>query len=192
MATCSDIITYALRMTKVLESGGTPTADESADGMIALQSFYDGMVTGGMFGRLEDTYMTESDTAEEGKRYYVPSGMTLTAATSEYVDPLTGDTRQPRDLAIYESLTAAGTRSVKVYDRTAWREMAGLTTATDPAPLSGRGAWGLAAAFASSGAFSAMFGVVADPEIVQLARQFMGSLSGKMGSTQDRDGADYY
>jgi hypothetical protein len=46
-----------------------------------------------MFGTLEDVYLDGDDTAEEGKRYYIPSGFTLTDATSEYLDS-TGTVRQ--------------------------------------------------------------------------------------------------
>lgn len=190
MATCGDVITNALKLAKVLPSGASPTAEETADGMLALQSLYDGWVAGAMFGRLEDIYLDADDTAEEGKRYFVPTGTTLTAATSTYTDA-DGNPRQPRDLALYESLTEAGTRSVKLYDRTAWVELTGLTTASD-APLASRGLMGLAACLALSGAFSSMFGGQATPEIVNLARIFQAGLSYKPGSTRDRTVSEYF
>jgi hypothetical protein len=71
MATCAEVITYALRMNRVIGSGKDPTTAELADGMIALQALYDQWRTGGMFGDLEDVYLDENDTAEEGKRYFV-------------------------------------------------------------------------------------------------------------------------
>jgi hypothetical protein len=190
MATCLDIITYAMKLAKILPSGGTPSAAETEDGLACLQSLYDGFVTGGMFGELEDVYLDADDTAEEGKRYYVPSGVTLTDATSEYIDAY-GDTRQPRDLAIYESLTSAGVRAVKLYDRTEWVDLLDLAT-TDVAPLSGRGAMGLAACLATAGAFIDMFGGEIGPGTALLAGQFVKNIMGKVGSTQDRPGADYY
>ena len=82
MATCLDIITHALKLSKVLSSGEEPTADESRDGLVALQSLYDQWRTGGMFGELCDYTLEVDETAEEGMRYYVPAGLTLTDATS--------------------------------------------------------------------------------------------------------------
>jgi hypothetical protein len=204
MATCLDIITHALKLTKVLPSGGTPSAAETADGLACLQSLYDGFVSGGMFGKLTDLYLTEDTDAQEGYRYYVPAGITLTAATNDYV-PTTGDfyserdygsecvgdTRQPRDLAIYESLTSTGTRTVKLYDRTAWVDLLDLAS-TDTAPLSSRGAMGLAACLATAGAFNDMFGGEIGPGVQILANQFVRNIMGKVGSTQDSPGADYF
>lgn len=191
MATCRDVVTSAMKLAKSLSSGETPTADEADDGMKALQSLYDVWVTSGMFGRLEDVYLDGDDTAEEGKRYFVPTGVTLTAATSE-IDGCCG-VRQARDLAIYESLTQAGVRSVKLYDRTEWVEMTGLAL-SDTAPLSKRGEMGLAAALATSGGFAAMFGAGAlmDGEVRGLAAQFIAGLSYKLGSSQGRIASDYY
>jgi hypothetical protein len=188
MATCAQVITYALRMNRVVGSGKDPTTAELADGMIALQALYDQWRTGGMFGDLEDVYLDENDTAEEGKRYFVPTGITLTAATSVYDDG--GETRQPRDLALYESLTEAGTHSAKLYDRTTWRSMTGLVQA-DEAPLSSRGSWGLAACLATSGGFIAMFGAEAAQATIALARHFLRSLMDK-ATTQDEPSADYF
>jgi hypothetical protein len=144
-----------------------------------------------MFGNLEDVYLDADDVAEEGKRYFVPTGITLTAATSLYVD-LNGDTRQPRDLALYESLTEAGARTVKLYDRTAWVEMTGLASGTN-APLANRGMMGLAACLATSGAFLDMFGGEGPgPGTLLLAAQFIKQLMRKSGSTQDSGAGDYY
>jgi hypothetical protein len=133
VATCLDIITYAMRQCKILGLGKEPKAAESQEGMVALQSLYDEWRTGGMFGELEDIYLDGNDIAEEGKRYFVPTGITLTAATSIYDDG--GLTRQPRDLALYETLTEAGTQTAKLYDRTAWVDLLGLEL-SDIAPLS--------------------------------------------------------
>ena len=188
MATCAQIITYALRMNRVIGSGKDATTAELADGMIALQSLYDQWRTGGMFGDLEDVYLEDDDTAEEGKRYFVPTGVTLTAATSVYDD--NGVTRQPRDLALYESLTEAGTHTARLYDRTTWRNMTGLVQA-DEAPLSSRNAWGLAACLATSGGFVALFGAQADQPTVALARHFLRNVMDK-ATTQDKYTPDYF
>jgi hypothetical protein len=189
-STCADIIAYALKLGKVIPSGGSATTGEAADGLACLQSMYDGWVVGGMFGNLEDVYLDADDVAEEGKRYFVPTGITLTAATSLYVD-LNGDTRQPRDLALYESLTAAGTRTVKLYDRVAWVSLTGLASG-DAAPLASRGAMGLAACLATAGAFNDMFGGEIGEGTALLAGQFVKQLMSKSGSTQDEPTGTYY
>jgi hypothetical protein len=41
MATCLDIITYAMRQARILGAGKDPKAAESEEGMVALQSLYD-------------------------------------------------------------------------------------------------------------------------------------------------------
>ena len=193
MATCNDVIKTALKLGRVIASGVTPTTDEYADGLIALQSMFDGWRTGGMFGELEDVYLIagESDVAEEGKRYFTETGATLTTPTSVYLDSL-GDTRQPRDLALYESLTEAGTQAAKVYDRTAWVDVIGLTGA-GACPLASRGMMGLAACLAVSEAFLAEFNdAQVSPRVERLAKNFLRNIMAKHGSTQDRGTVDYY
>ncbi len=190
MATCLEIISYAMRMNRIIGVGKTPKAAESAEGQIALQSLYDEWRTGGMFGELEDVYLDSSDTAEEGKRYFVPTGFTLTAPTSVYLDS-SGNTRQPRDLAMYEALTQAGAQTAMLYDRTAWVSLMGFASGTT-APMSSRNAYGLAACLATSGGFVAVFGKEPAPATVALARHFLRNIMTKTGSTQDKYAPDYF
>lgn len=190
MATCLEVITYAMRQSRILGLNSVPKAAEAEEGLVALQSLYDEWRTGGMFGTLEDAYLTDDDTAKEGKRYFIPAGTTLTAATSEYDDGR-GNTRQPRDMALYETLTSTGTHAAKLYDRTEWVDLLGLEL-TDAAPLSSRNAYGLAACLATSGGFISAFGAEPSAPVVALARHFLRNVMGKMGSTQDSAGADYY
>jgi hypothetical protein len=192
MATCLDIITNAMKLARIISPGETPDADEATDGMSCLQSLYDGWRIGGMFGRLEDVYLTADDTAKEGKRYYVAAGVTLTDATNAITDEC-GNTRQPRDLTMYEALLSDGTHSAKLYDRTGWVNLLSLAE-TDTAPLSSRGEMGLGACLALSGAFAAMFGdtATANPDVQRLAALFLASVSLKRGSTEDRAKADYF
>ena len=191
MATCLDIVTYAMRSLGVLGGGASPTSSEGADGLVALQSFYDELVASGMFGRLEDVFLDFDDTAQEGKRYLLDTGIVLTEPTiidaSMSVD---GADRQPRDLSLYESLTSAGVRSVRLYDRTQWVDLIDLTL-TDDAPLASRGAMGLAAAVACSGGFSDMFGATAGPALLGRSTRFLSSLTHKLGSTRDRLTVEY-
>jgi hypothetical protein len=189
MATCLDVITNAARMSQIIGPGKDLKAAEAELGMDCLQGLYDTWLANGMFGRLEDVYLTSDDTAEEGKRYYIPAGVTLTSATSEYLDG-DGDTRQPRDLSCYESLTSTGTRTVRLYDRTEWVDLQNLDL-SDIAPLSGRGATGLAAALATHGAFAATFGAEPSQRVAILAATFLAGLCYKTGSTRDRARAEY-
>ena len=188
MATCLQIITYAMRMSKIIGIGKEPKAAEEEEGMAALQSLYDDWRTGGMLGGLEDVYLTEDDTAEEGKRYYT-GAFTLTDASSVYEDEC-GNVRQPRDMALYETFDGT-TQTAKLYDRTEWVDLLDLVS-TDTAPLSGRNAYGLAACLATSGGFIAAFGVEPSPATVALSRHFLRNVMSKAGSTQDSSGAEYF
>jgi hypothetical protein len=186
MATCLDIITYAMRQARIIGPGKTPKAAEAVEGMVALQSLYDQWRTGGMFGTLTDLYLEEDDIALEGYRYRIASGVTLTDATSVYLDE-DNVTRAPRDLALYEAVTSAA----KLYDRTEWVDMLGLEQ-SDTAPLSGRNAYGLAAALVVSGGFTSLFGVEPSPSALETARNFTRSLMSKQGSTQDKIAGEYF
>ena len=192
MATCNAVIEDALKLARVIPSGSTPSTAEYADGLVALQSLFDSWRTGGMFGELEDVYLIsgDSDVAEEGKRYFVATGASLTVPTSVYVDSL-GDTRQPRDLALYESLTEAGTQAAKVYDRTEWRDVIGLTGA-GTCPLADRDRHGLAACLVTYGGLADMFGAEVGQGVVAKAKNFLRNIMSKHGSTQDRGTADYF
>lgn len=188
MADCSVVITYTMKMTKILASGEEPTADELSDGMVALQGFYDELIGNGTFGRLNDVYVTDDYEAAEFERVIAPSGVTVTfPATLD--DLILGGDRVPRDLSIIETIVN-GTRIVKIWDQTAWVALLGLVD-SDTAPLSGRGVWGLAAAFAASGAFAGMFGAEVGPDVQFNAKRFLGALSSKM-TTQDSVPAVYY
>jgi hypothetical protein len=190
MATCLDIITYAMRQAKIIGPGKEPKAAEAAEGMIALQSLFNQWRTGGMFGQLTDLFLETNDIALEGYRYFIPTGLTLTAATNTYLDD-TEVTRQPRDLALYETLTEAGAHAAKLYDRIAWVDLLGLEL-TDAAPLADRSPYGLAACLATSGGFVAMFGGEISPATIEVARQFTRSLMSKQGSTQDTSPGVYF
>lgn len=200
MSTVADVVTAAMKLAKIIPSGVTPSAEESADGLTCFQAMFDEWVAGGMFGRLTDVYLTADDTALEGRRYLLASGVTLTIPSliprnnsDDYgASSNSSSERQPYDLSLVESVTSAGVRTVKLYDRTAWVDLLSLTLAST-APLASRGLTGLAAALACSGAFAAMFGDAGiSPRVELLSRRFVGSLSGKAGSTHERASACYY
>jgi hypothetical protein len=180
-------VTNALKLARIIAPGVTPEADEANDGLTCLQSLYDQWFHNAMFGALEDVYLDADDVAEEGKRYYIPAGFTLTPATSDYLDSC-GNVRQPRDLSVYESFDGA-TRTVRLYDRTQWVDLLGLTL-NSTAPLSARGEMGLAACLAISGAFAAMFGDTAtlNPDVRRLAQVFTGQIMDKSTTQNDPGG----
>jgi hypothetical protein len=189
MATCRDIITYAMRQAKVLASGDDPTADELSDGLVALQSLYDGWVSTGMFGRLTDRYESADYTAEEGQRIIAPAGVTITIPDTIDTDP-NSDERAPRDLSVIETLVN-GVRAVQIWDRTGWVSLLDLEAASQ-APLASRGAWGLAATLAVSGAFATMFGGEPGPDVRMAALRFQNGVAAKFGSTRDSIAGSYF
>lgn len=204
-ASCLDVITYAMRQCRIIGPGKTPKDAEAEEGLAALQALYDQWRTGGMLGSLCDKYLADGavEDAQEGYRYYLTSGATLNAATNDYV-PQYGDAysecdyasgigpvRQPRDMALYESVDNSGNQTAKLYDRTQWVDLLDLEL-TDVAPLSGRNAYGLAACLATSGGFVSVFGAEPSQSVIALARHFLRNVMGKVGSTQDSSGADYF
>ncbi len=193
MALCSEIIADALRLSRVIGVRREPKGPEAEAGMSCLQSLYDGWIANGQFGRLEDTWLDGDGTAQEGKRYYVAAGTTLTGASDEYTPEDETEPRQPRDLSIFEVNETDGDRYVQLYDRDGWVELTGLELSS-VAPLSSRGAMGLAACLAISGAFSSMFGTGQgiNPDVRMLAGNFLQALSFKRGTTRDAVGAEYF
>lgn len=182
MATCRDIVTHALNIGATTK--GSPSASELDLGMTCLQSLYDEWVSGGMFGRLKDVFLQENDIAEPGRRYYL-NGYTLTFATNE-------NQAQMPDLALVETVSTGGVRTVKLFDRYQWVNLLSLAAADD-APLASRGAMGLAAALACSGAFLAAFGdAEVSPRVERLSNRFIGALMHKLGSTQPAKPVVFY
>lgn len=188
MSTVADVVTLALRQARVLGIGREPRASESAAGLQAYQAMLDLWVDNGMFGTLTNVYKTANYTAEEGERVFSPSAITVTFPTS-LDDNENGGTRAPRDLAIIETVLN-GTRVVKLYDRIGWVDLLGLTLATDPAPLSARGATGLAACVAQT--YAEMFGARLGPNTQMLARKFQGSIMRKFGTDRPKAAVTFY
>jgi hypothetical protein len=186
-STCRDVISLALRIGKVVGVSGTPTAAETELGMEALQSFYLDLVANGMFGRSTDVMTSVAYEAKPGERVQTLGG----AAVSVPALVSRGCSRgklPPYDLALIEIVdVAAGTRSLKLYEAAlgAWSELSGLTL-DSPAPLVSRGAMGLAATFAVSGAFLVAFGGNIDPNLAPAVKTFRLGIIGKSGSEQPR------
>ena len=187
MATVREVVTLALRQGRVIGTNGTATAAEAARGLEAFQAQLDQWVADGMFGTLDDIYLEASATAKENKRYLLKAAVTLTMPSiitgdgGDYGEDGNTSERQPYDLSVVESVTSAGVRTVKLWDRTAWVDLLSLTL-DSTAPLSTRGLSGLAACIARS--YCEMFGRELGPNTARLAAQFEGSLSRKFGSTR--------
>lgn len=179
--TCRDIVTRALRMAGIVPRTDEPEAAEMRDGMTALQSLYDSWLTGGMFGRLKDVYEAGDYEAGEGERVFLDSG-TLTL-------PSEIDDRKPRDLVAIEGFVAGGARTAYIWDRTAWVQINDLAE-EDEAPLSSRGANGLAACVAI--AYADEFGASVGPGTLMQCRNFKTALSYKMGSERETSVGTYY
>lgn len=197
MTTVRDVVTLALKQARILAPGDAPSADEADDGLTAFQGMLDQWVNEGLFGKLTDEYLESSDTAKENRRYKLAAGVTLTIPETiqgdggDYgAEGNTTEERQPFDLAIIESVTSAGVRSVKLRDRYQWVELTGLALGDD-APLADRGAIGLAANLAVF--FTEMFGVgLVGPGTIQQARKFVSALSAKTATTQGDRVAEYF
>lgn len=181
MATCRDIVTRALVMVGVVARGDTPEAEELNDGMTILQSIYDQWLIGGMFGRLNDKFDEGDTDVAAGQRVYVSDGI---ATLPDFTD--TGC--RWRDLAAIEVFDTNG-RRVYLWDRTDWVRIDALEP-TDRAPLSDRGANGLAACVALL--YAEEFGAQVGPGAARQAGTFKYALSVKSGSTRDPVPGQYF
>lgn len=187
MTTVRQIVTDGLRLTGFIGFNATPTSPEAEMGLDGLQSLYDTWVTGGMFGRLTDTYKTANYTAKENERVIAPTAITVTFPTS-LDDDENGGSRAPRDLSIIETVLNS-VRAVKIYDRTGWVTVTGLTL-DSTAPLAERGRHGLALCLARH--LLEGVGRSLGPMQSAAAAQFLAGISYKLGSTRDRIAAEYY
>jgi len=159
MTTCRELITAAYRKARVRGRGDTLDAEEAADGLFALQSFYDEMVGEGVFGRLTDVVITAAYEADEQERVFntdldgggEPWTVTLPVEIEDGF--ATDGARPPRDLALVVIAGDPVQNYVYSSQLGAWVSLtgvagAGLTLEQD-APLAERGADALACLFAA-------------------------------------------
>lgn len=177
-------MTRALHMTGVVDREDDPTARELEDGMTVLQSLYAGWIAGGMFGRLEDVYKSGDYDALEGERVSVDDATITIPAT---IDD-DGETRAPRELTAVAVITSTG-EVLYLFVAGQWRRLDTLAE-TDEAPLSNRGANGLAACVAV--AYAEEFGAPLGPGTYAQCRNFKTALSFKFGSTREPVAADWF
>lgn len=138
MTTCRDIISDAARMARIIAPGDVLSSAEAADGLVALQSLYNGWAASGMFGWLKDVLAKEDYEAQPGERVEA-NGFAVMLPTVVDRDGVDGP---PKDLSFIQIDYAS-----HVYDAGAWVALADLTLDSD-APLSARNRLGLSAALA--------------------------------------------
>jgi hypothetical protein len=184
MTTCRDVITLGLQLGRVVGLGREPRAIESETGLTVLQSMYDAMFANGQFARLTDVYATADYTAKENERI-VADNATITIPDT--ID-LNGEVRTPRDLSVIIVVTDVDELNY-VFSSGRW-ELASNLTLDSTAPLALRDNAGLSALFAMY--YTEAFGSSLAPMWIRKALQFQGSLSYKLGTTQDVKAAVYY
>lgn len=154
MATCLDIITAGYRKARVRGRGDVLDAEEAADGLVTLQSFYDELVNEAVFGHVTDIVINADYDANEQERVFNvdldDGGEQFEITLPREVDDCTvkDGVRTPRDLAlivIAGDPTQNWLYSAPLGD---WVLLNSLTLTT-PAPLSERGADALACMFAA-------------------------------------------
>lgn len=182
METCRNIVSRALRMAGIVAKGRDPKAAEMTDGMFALQSTYDSMFVGGMFGKLRDVAVFEDYEALPGERVFVDDGTVTLPAMGGY------ECRTIRDLAPLEINDASG-RKVYIWDRTGWTRLDNLGE-TDEAPLAHRGAEGLAACVAMQ--IVEDYGQAPTGMMVAKAGSFRTNLRLRWGAQQDVAAGSWY
>jgi hypothetical protein len=177
MTTCRDVITLALRQARIVGIGREPRAAEAQEGLLALQSLYDGIFADGMLGPFTDVYATSNYTAQENERIIADN------ATITIPDTITeaGTVRTPMDLSAVIVVTDTTQRNY-VFSLGRWQRCDALTLGSD-APLSNRNLLGLAAWL--SGHYCEMFGAQLPPNIYQTGMRFKGSLLNNMSTARE-------
>lgn len=150
MATVRTVVQTALRKTRIIASGETPSADEANDGLQALQSLYTSWVSGGLFGRLTNKIADTEYTAGENERIKVgPNGSVLLPET---VEDEWSDGRLPRNRAVVVVVNPQDdTTETHLYDAGSggWIALDALDLESE-APLSNRDVDGLASCLAEA------------------------------------------
>ena len=182
MTTCRDIVTLALRQARIVGIGRAPRAAEADEGMVALQSLYDGMFADGPLGPFTDVYATDDYTAKENERIIADGATNTIPDTIEENDAV----RTPKDLTAVIVITDT-TQKNYVFSLGRWEICDSLTLDSD-APLAARDKTGLAALLAIE--YAEMFGAQLPPATAQRGIRFKGSISHKFST--DRGPVEYY
>lgn len=183
MTTVRDIVTLALRQARVVGIGRTPRAAESDEGLVAMQSLFDSMFSGGLLGPFTDVYATEDYTAKENERIIADNA---TITIPDTIEVYGDEDRTPIDLSAVVVITDT-TELKYVFSLGRWEACHALTL-DSTAPLAERDKTGLAALVAME--YCEMFGAQLPPATAQRAMRFKGSLSHKFSTA--RDLAEYF
>jgi hypothetical protein len=179
MATCTEIISRALVMARVVARGDEATSTESADAMAALLSIYQRLADTALSTDTE-RYETDDYTAEEGERIYCTGTVTLPTTIDD------GDERRPLDLAAIQYLdeTTASAWRTYISDKGTWTRIDNLVEASD-APFADRNQDGLAALLATEIAHE--YGKEPSAATVMQARRFQSQMQ-----PRNTDPVEYY
>lgn len=188
MATCRDVVTRALRLSGVIGLTEDPPGEEAVFGMDALSSLFLQWAASGMFGRLEDVYVSAAYTAHEWERVHTTGSPTITIPDTFDFDGEEGDARPPYDLSLIE-VQDGSDRNVWLYDRSDWVDLNALDLNAE-CPLSTRGVNGLAACLATSA--NGPFMAEVPPLVMREALKFLQTITFKAGSTRKPRVSEYY
>lgn len=212
MAACRDIITTSLRKIGVLRAGGEASAADAADALSSLKSFYMERITAGTFGRVWNIPISVGGevTPRGNDHINILTADAVTVDPPSLVPydywrtwmpcrdygwglnvPLGGDDgfNVPRDkapLIITNEFTEE--RVTYLYDGTIqrWMRIDNLAL-TDEAPLSARGADGLASVLAMR--LTELFGSeLAGPMTMQSANRYLTALATNYGNGDNEYG----
>lgn len=150
--TVRQILTRAARKIGQATEGQPAPVPWDMDGLLEiLQAWYESSMNGGLFGQLVDVFKDEAYTAAEFDRVRKDAAVTITLPDT-ITDADTGEERAPLDLCpiVVTYPGQADYPQLNVYDADVgdWVRLDGLTL-DSVAPLSGRGANGLAAIVAA-------------------------------------------
>lgn len=193
MATCNEVIDFALRKLHALPAGRFSNAVQANNALIALKSIYEERVAQGLFGRLttrniaDDTY-----TAKEGDRVHYTGAGSLTLTLPDLVaNEECGDDeeRLPRDLAVVVETGADPKTWIYDADIGDWTALHSLTLSSQ-APLSRRLMNGLAAMLAVR--IAPEWDIQPAPQVVMEAVGAMNTLALRWNEPREAVRSDWF
>lgn len=208
--TLRDVITLALKKLAVVRGGGEPKAQDAADGLLSLASFYNELISNGTCGRVRDIPITSAFSGNAGYNQHI-NVMTDDVVTTDLPDlmpwdwccswrpcrdygwglnvPYNDGYTVPPDLSVVRITNDTdAARATYLYDAPVQRWMRidnldisdGVDVFNREAPLSSRNMDGLAAAFAVR--LADQFGDTSLSSLtLQAANRYRTSLATKAG-----------
>jgi hypothetical protein len=190
MATCNQVIDFALRKLAVLTAGRFANAVQANNALIALRSIYAEHAAQGLYGVLKTRRITTSPyDAAPGDRVVYQGVGTLTLNLPETVEEDCDGLRVPRDLAVIVEAGADPKTWLYDADIGEWVSIHSLTGAS-PAPLSLRLLNGLAAMLAVR--IAPEWNVQAAPQVVADASGAKNTLAMQWSEPRDVVKVEYF